>query len=241
MSLVSVFYVPLTMWTWCIQAITMHHSSNQAWISYTLCIPDKHSTHYYFIHIRFLMCIAILENMRPRHASYFSKLVYMQLCVKCSETILFNSRAMNFLLRADLLFNKWYWKRNLVPYNINLNTRWILKLALWGNMSEYIHLHQFLKQQINFIRLVHLQHIKMLPFKTPFVSCHIVSHYRNKNNRQNNAIKYFSKIEYKCNMHTKYKSFDYKYYRNLFVSDKIILLQRIISIRLSLILISMKR
>ena len=33
----------------------------------------------------------------------------------------------------------------------------------------------------------------MLPFKTPFVSCHIVSHYRNKNNRHNNAIKYFQK------------------------------------------------
>ena len=75
-------------------------------------IPDKHSTHYYFIHIRFLMCIAILENMRPRHASYFSKLVYMQLCVKCSETILFNSMVINVLLRDDLLFIKWYWKRN---------------------------------------------------------------------------------------------------------------------------------
>ena len=79
---------------------------------HTHCIPDKHSTHYYFIHIRFLMCIAILENMRPRHASYFSKLVYMQLCVKCSETILFNSMVIDFLLRADLLFIKWYWNRN---------------------------------------------------------------------------------------------------------------------------------
>ena len=135
--------------------------------------------------------------------------------------------------------------KDLVPYNINLHNGWILKLELWANMSEYIHLNQILKQQINFIRLVHLQHIKMLPFKTPFGSCHIVSHYRNKNNRHNNAIKYFLKYNTNVrriqNINHMYKS----YYRNLFASDKIMIFWRIIvnhiSIMLSLILISKKR